>query len=65
MTRMSVGRERDLRITERTGYRFHDSLILASALIARCDTVWSEDMADGQRIEDTLTIVNPFRVSPP
>ncbi len=54
-----------LRIAERTGYRFYDSLILASALIARCDTVWSEDMADGQRIEDTLTIVNPFRVSPP
>ena len=41
-----------VRIAERTGYRFYDSLILASALQARCDTVWSEDMTDGQRIED-------------
>lgn len=52
-------------IAERTGYRFYDSLILASALRARCDTVYSEDMADGQRIENALTIVNPFRVTPP
>lgn len=54
-----------LLIAERTGYRFYDSLILASALRARCDTVYSEDMADGQRIENALTIVNPFRVTPP
>ncbi len=54
-----------LLIAERTGYRFYDSLILASALRARCDTVYSEDMADGQRIEGALTIVNPFRVTPP
>jgi predicted nucleic acid-binding protein len=51
-----------LLIAERTGYRFYDSLILASALRARCDTVFSEDMADGQRIENALTIVNPFRL---
>ena len=54
-----------LLIAERTGYRFYDSLILASALRARCDTVYSEDMQDGQRIEDALTIVNPFRAIPP
>lgn len=54
-----------LLLAERTGYRFYDSLILASALAGRCDTVFSEDMRDGQRIEGALTIVNPFRATPP
>jgi len=31
-----------------------------SALLANCDTVWSEDMQHGMQIEDRLRIVNPF-----
>jgi predicted nucleic acid-binding protein len=42
------------------GYRFYDSLIIASALEAGCATLYSEDMQDGQVIEGALTIRNPF-----
>lgn len=43
-------------------YRFSnwDSLIIAAALLANCDTLYSEDMQNGQIIAGTLTIVNPF-----
>ena len=36
-----------------------DSFILAPALDAQCDTVYSEDMQDGQEIGE-VTIRNPF-----
>ncbi|MXW92983.1 MAG: PIN domain-containing protein [Rhodospirillaceae bacterium] len=38
---------------------FYDTLILASALEAGCDTLLTEDLPAGHRI-DGLTIVNPF-----
>lgn len=37
-----------------------DGVLLASALEAGCDVVFSEDMQDGLRIDDRLTIRNPF-----
>ncbi|MDE0058939.1 MAG: PIN domain-containing protein [Defluviicoccus sp.] len=40
-------------------FGFHDSLILASALEAGCDTLLTEDLQAGRRIEG-LSIVNPF-----
>lgn len=45
-----------------TRYRLHiyDALIVAVALEAGCDTLYSEDMQDGLVIEDLLTIRNPF-----
>jgi predicted nucleic acid-binding protein len=49
-----------LRITEQTGYHIYDSLVIAAALEADCDTLYSEDMRDGHVIEG-LTIRNPFR----
>lgn len=48
-------------MAERTGYAVYDALILASALEADCDTIWFEDMQDGQAIDRRLTIRNPFR----
>ena len=48
-----------LRIAERYGYHIYDSVILAAALEAGCDVLYSEDMQDGQQI-DSLTIRNPF-----
>jgi predicted nucleic acid-binding protein len=48
-----------LGIAERYGYHIYDSLILAAALDAGCNVVYSEDMQDGQQI-DSLTIRNPF-----
>lgn len=53
--------EAALALAERMGYALYDALILASAIEAGCDTVWSEDMQDGQVIEGRLTIRNPFR----
>jgi predicted nucleic acid-binding protein len=49
-----------LKIAERYGYRIYDSLIIAAALAAKTVTLYSEDMNDGQVIEDVLTIKNPF-----
>lgn len=51
--------EAALRIASRYGFNIYDSLILASAIEAGCDVLYSEDMQDGQKI-DGLTIRNPF-----
>jgi predicted nucleic acid-binding protein len=48
------------RIAAKHGYSMFDGLIAASALEAECDTLYSEDMQDGQVIEGRLTIRNPF-----
>jgi predicted nucleic acid-binding protein len=52
--------ESSLLLKEKYRYSWWDSLILASALENDCVTVYSEDMQDGQLIEDRLTIKNPF-----
>jgi predicted nucleic acid-binding protein len=51
--------DRAVDIAERYGYSIFDSLIIAAALDAGAQTLYSEDMRDGQRIEG-LTIRNPF-----
>jgi predicted nucleic acid-binding protein len=50
-----------LRIAERYGYSMFDALVVASALQAGSDTLWSEDMHDGMVIGGRLRISNPFR----
>lgn len=47
-------------IAERYQLSFYDALIVAAALAAGCDTLFSEDMHDGLVIEGRLTIRNPF-----
>lgn len=42
-------------------FSYWDSLILAAALESGCPSVYSEDLQDGQRIEEILTIINPFK----
>lgn len=49
-------------IAEQRGYGIFDALIVAAALRAGCDTLWSEDIQDGAVIDGRLRIVNPFRV---
>ncbi|MGD0762023.1 MAG: PIN domain-containing protein [Roseiarcus sp.] len=46
------------------GFSFYDALIVAAAIEAGCDTLYSEDMQDGRAIGG-LTIRNPFLGSPP
>ncbi len=53
-------------VAERHRIAFYDSLIVAAALQAGCDTLYSEDMQHGLRVrhgESQLRIVNPFLVS--
>jgi predicted nucleic acid-binding protein len=51
--------EAALGIAERYGYHLYDALILAAALDAGCDVLYTEDMQDGQKV-GALTIRNPF-----
>ncbi|HTZ68614.1 MAG TPA: PIN domain-containing protein [Roseiarcus sp.] len=55
--------ELGLALAERYQLRIYDALIAASALLAECDRLWSEDMQDGMAIDNRLRIVNPFRAS--
>ena len=48
----------------RYGLSHWDSLIVAAALATGCDTLYSEDMQDGQVFEDRLTVRNPFAAQP-
>jgi predicted nucleic acid-binding protein len=50
-----------IHIKKKTLFSFWDSLIIASALENDCAVLFSEDMQDGQLIEKSLTIVNPFK----
>ena len=42
-------------------FSYWDSLIIASALENDCDILYTEDMQHNQKIEDALTIINPFK----
>ena len=48
------------KIVFRYKHNFYDSVLIASALLAECVTLYSEDMQHGLIIEDRLTIINPF-----
>jgi predicted nucleic acid-binding protein len=47
-------------LREKLALSFWDSLVIASANAAQCSMLVSEDMQNGQIIERTLTIKNPF-----
>jgi predicted nucleic acid-binding protein len=52
--------EKALDILDKYGYSYYDSLIIAAALEADCSVLYSEDMQNGQLIENSLKIINPF-----
>lgn len=52
--------ELGLQLSERYQLSIYDGMIAASALLAGCKTLLSEDMQDGQIIERKLRIRNPF-----
>ncbi len=47
-------------LSERYGFSTWDAMIVAAALDAGCDTLWSEDMHNGLLVAGTLRIRNPF-----
>src|SRR5579863_4458076 len=52
-----------LALAERYGFSIYDAMIVASALNAGCNTLWSEDMQREMTLNEGLRIVNPFRVT--
>lgn len=55
--------ERGLALAERYGFAVYDSLIVSAALLAGCSVLWTEDLQDGQQVDDQLTVKNPFATS--
>ena len=54
--------DRGITLSERYGFAIYDSMILASALLAGCNILFTEDLQDGQIIDGELTVRNPFTV---
>jgi predicted nucleic acid-binding protein len=48
-------------ISDRYGFSVYDSMIVASASLAGCETLYSEDLQHGQVIDGKLTVINPFK----
>lgn len=46
-------------LSSRYQISFWDAMIVRSAAELRCDTLWTEDLSDGQVIEG-ITVANPF-----
>lgn len=55
--------ETGLMLAERYGFSTYDAMIVASALHAGCDILWSEDMQHEMALDEGLRIVNPFLVT--
>ena len=49
-----------VRLSAQLGFSHYDSQIVAAALAAGCELLYSEDLQHGQVIDGRLTIVNPF-----
>ncbi|MDR3510971.1 MAG: PIN domain-containing protein [Caulobacteraceae bacterium] len=54
-----------LGLAEKYKLSIYDAMIVASALEAECDALWSEDMHNGLLVDGRLRIVNPFEGSVP
>jgi predicted nucleic acid-binding protein len=52
--------DRAVALAKQLRYSIYDATIIASALEAGADILYSEDMQHGQKVE-TLVIVNPFQ----
>ncbi len=53
--------ELGLDIARRHGFSIYDALIIAAALEAGCECLYTEDLQHEQVINRRLTIINPFR----
>jgi predicted nucleic acid-binding protein len=52
--------DRGLAVNERYKFSLYDSMIVSSALMVGSRVLYSEDLQDGQVIDDRLRVVNPF-----
>lgn len=53
--------DKGIEIADRYRLSVYDAIIIATALLAECKILLSEDMQDGQIIDGSLKIRNPFR----
>jgi len=51
-----------LKIKLKYGYSYYDSLIVSIAIQNDCSILFTEDMQHLQKIENKLTILNPFKL---
>ena len=58
MTRQTISAALD--VMTRYQFSYWDSLIVAAALESRCPYLYTEDLQDGQKVEEFLTVYNPF-----
>jgi len=49
-----------LRLSEQYKFAVYGGFMVAAALTAECDILWSEDMHSGLLVDGKLTITNPF-----
>jgi predicted nucleic acid-binding protein len=49
-----------IRVARRYTLNIYDGMIVAAALLAGCDTLYSEDMHNGLVVDGQLRVVNPF-----
>jgi predicted nucleic acid-binding protein len=49
-----------MEISDRYGYTYWDSLVIATALMSDCAILYSEDMQHNQQFEGKIRILNPF-----
>jgi predicted nucleic acid-binding protein len=52
--------EAGIDLAERYGLSVYDSMIASAALLAECDTLYTEDLQDGLLVSGRLRVVNPF-----
>lgn len=55
--------EQAIFIADKYQYSYFDSLIISSALENKCSLLYTEDLHSGQLIENSLTVINPFKKS--
>ena len=52
--------ERGCKLSERYGFSVYDAMIVAAALLADADTLYTEDMQHRLVVDKQLIIINPF-----
>jgi predicted nucleic acid-binding protein len=52
--------EAGIALAERYGFSIYDAMIVASATLSGCDTLWSEDLQHNMIVDSQLRIINPF-----
>lgn len=53
--------ERAVVIARQMGLNLYDALMIVAALQAGCTLMYSEDLQDGLKVENRLTVRNPFK----